>query len=83
MKVCICRNISDREVKAELASSPDKARRHLDVYTACSGGEMFNCGTCAPDFKEMTKDHNRQVLRDKISDTVGVLSGGDAAPAKP
>ena len=57
MYVCLCNPFTDRDVKEHLETLCDCARVK-DVYTACSGGEAMNCGSCACALKQMVDHHN-------------------------
>lgn len=67
MYVCICNPFTDKTVKTHLQSCSGKVKVS-DTYTACSGGEKMNCGTCACELKKMVDTHNNGLTIEAIND---------------
>lgn len=74
MYICICNPITDSMVSDHLKGTNTKTS-HIEVYKACSGGDIYNCGRCKPEMKKMVDTHNNKITVSNISDEMQKVAG--------
>ena len=65
MYICLCNPFTDKDVSEHLSESGKT--RVKEVYSACSGGESMNCGSCACTLQSMVDKHNNTITIDALS----------------
>lgn len=64
MIVCVCKNVSDRQIRAAMADGADTVRavrNQLGVSTCC--------GKCAPEVKRMVDNHDMSLTAQVVNST--------------
>ncbi len=89
MYVCICNQITDKEIKQHLN---ERAGQTVDAnesgveefYQCCSGGEPSNCGRCLDMVEDFMLQHNKsaQTVRE-MSDKVNKITENTPAHQEP
>lgn len=60
MYICMCNPFTDKDVKKHFEESGKKTTM-VETYSACSGGEKMNCGSCTSSLKSMVDHHNNEI----------------------